>query len=158
MFGPPDSYGPGPLPHRAAPEPATLYGAYKLADEWMARVYQRDYGVSSIGLRPACLAGGVVQRRQGDTGGPALPLPGLPGRVRIGRAPGAVVAALGLKLRDRAVAGGAGLRADIAAGRFEGAGEGQRRADKPACGRVQGDHLFTRQPRRSRTRRCPYRG
>jgi UDP-glucuronate 4-epimerase len=51
-------------------EPATLYGAYKLADEWMARVYDHEYGVRSIGLRPAVVYGAA--RDQGLTSSPTL--------------------------------------------------------------------------------------
>jgi len=68
VYGPPERYGSGPLPHDAASEPTTLYGAYKLADEWMARVYQRDYGVTSIGLRGAVVYG--LARDQGLTSSP----------------------------------------------------------------------------------------
>jgi nucleoside-diphosphate-sugar epimerase len=68
VYGPAERYGAGPLPHDAAPEPTTLYGAYKLADEWMARVYRRDYGVTSIGLRGAVVYG--PGRDQGLTSSP----------------------------------------------------------------------------------------
>jgi nucleoside-diphosphate-sugar epimerase len=36
-----------------APWLATLYGAYKLANEMTAKVYFQDWGVPSVGLRPA---------------------------------------------------------------------------------------------------------
>jgi UDP-glucuronate 4-epimerase len=49
--------------------PTTLYGAYKLADEWMARVYWLDHGVASMGLRPAVVYG--PGRDQGLTSGPS---------------------------------------------------------------------------------------
>ena len=68
VYGPSERYGSGPLPHDAAPQPTTLYGAYKLADEWMARVYQRDYQVTSIGLRGAVVYG--PGRDQGLTSSP----------------------------------------------------------------------------------------
>ncbi|HEX9647427.1 MAG TPA: SDR family oxidoreductase [Alphaproteobacteria bacterium] len=44
---------------------ATLYGAYKLCDEMIARVYAQDWGVPSVGLRPGVVAG--VGRDQGLT-------------------------------------------------------------------------------------------
>ncbi len=68
VYGPPDRYGAGPLPHDAPAEPTTLYGAYKLADEWMARVYKREYGITSIGLRGAVVYG--PGRDQGLTSSP----------------------------------------------------------------------------------------
>jgi nucleoside-diphosphate-sugar epimerase len=68
VYGPTEAYGPGPVPHDAAPQPTTLYGAYKLADEWMARVYQRDHGVTSVGLRGAVVYG--LGRDQGLTSSP----------------------------------------------------------------------------------------
>ncbi len=37
--------------------PSTLYGVYKLAAEGVAERYATDYGVDSIGLRPACVYG-----------------------------------------------------------------------------------------------------
>lgn len=42
---------------------ATLYGAYKLCNEHTAKVYFRDWGVSSVGLRPGVVYG--VGRDQG---------------------------------------------------------------------------------------------
>ena len=68
VFGPADRYGPGPLADDAPAAPSTLYGAYKLADEWMSRVYEQDHGVVSIGLRPAVVYG--PGRDQGLTSSP----------------------------------------------------------------------------------------
>lgn len=68
VFGPADRYGPGPLPDDAPAAPTTLYGAYKLADEWMSRVYEQDHGVVSIGLRGAVVYG--PGRDQGLTSSP----------------------------------------------------------------------------------------
>ena len=68
VYGPADRYPDGPLAHDAAPQPTTLYGAYKLADEWMSRVYERDYGLASIGLRPDVVYG--PGRDQGLTSSP----------------------------------------------------------------------------------------
>jgi len=70
VYGPSERYGGGPLPPDAPPAPTTLYGAFKLADEWMARVYGRDHGVASIGLRAAVVYG--PGRDQGLTSGPTL--------------------------------------------------------------------------------------
>lgn len=44
---------------------ATLYGAYKLANEYTAKVYWLDWGVPSIGIRPNIVYG--VGRDQGMT-------------------------------------------------------------------------------------------
>jgi UDP-glucuronate 4-epimerase len=70
VYGPSERYGDGPLAHDAPAAPTTLYGAYKLADEWMARVYDRDYGVVAIGLRGAVVYG--PGRDQGLTSSPTL--------------------------------------------------------------------------------------
>jgi nucleoside-diphosphate-sugar epimerase len=70
VYGPSERYGAGPLAHDAPAAPTTLYGAYKLADEWMARVYDRDHGVVSIGLRGAVVYG--PGRDQGLTSSPTL--------------------------------------------------------------------------------------
>jgi nucleoside-diphosphate-sugar epimerase len=48
-----------------APWLATLYGAYKLCDEMIARTYAQDWGVPSIGIRPGVVYG--VGRDQGLT-------------------------------------------------------------------------------------------
>lgn len=53
--------GPVNDPH----SPETLYGALKLCNEHTARIYARDYGVSSVGLRP-CIVYGPT-RDQGMT-------------------------------------------------------------------------------------------
>ncbi len=47
---------------------ATLYGAYKLCDEMIARVYYQDWGVSSVGMRPSIVYG--VGRDQGMSSKP----------------------------------------------------------------------------------------
>ena len=70
VYGPADQYPPGPLAHDAPPAPATLYGAHKLCDEWLARVYAADWGVRSIGLRPLTVYG--PGRDQGVTSSPTL--------------------------------------------------------------------------------------
>jgi UDP-glucuronate 4-epimerase len=70
VYGPAERYGRGPLPDDAPAAPTTLYGAYKLADEWMSRVYEQDHGVISIGLRGAVVYG--PGRDQGLTSSPTL--------------------------------------------------------------------------------------
>jgi nucleoside-diphosphate-sugar epimerase len=64
-----DDAKPGePLPNDAAGHPATLYGVYKQANEGTARVYWRENGVSSVGLRPYIVFG--PGRDQGLTSAP----------------------------------------------------------------------------------------
>jgi nucleoside-diphosphate-sugar epimerase len=70
VYGPSERYSPGPLPHDAPTAPAQLYGAHKLAGEWMARIYEQDYGVVSIGLRGAVVYG--PGRDRGHTCSPTL--------------------------------------------------------------------------------------
>ena len=70
VYGPAERYGEGPLPDDAPAAPTTLYGAYKLADEWMSRVYDGEHGVVSIGLRGAVVYG--PGRDQGLTSSPSL--------------------------------------------------------------------------------------
>ncbi len=48
-----------------APWLATLYGAYKLCDEMIGRVYFQDWGTPSVGIRPGVVYG--VGRDQGLT-------------------------------------------------------------------------------------------
>jgi nucleoside-diphosphate-sugar epimerase len=50
----------------------TLYGVFKQAEEAMARVYFRDRGLASIGIRPAAVFG--AGRDQGLSAGPTLAL------------------------------------------------------------------------------------
>lgn len=50
--------------------PSTLYGVYKAADEGIARVYEQDWQVPSIGLRPHTVYG--PGRDQGLTSAPTL--------------------------------------------------------------------------------------
>jgi nucleoside-diphosphate-sugar epimerase len=64
-----DDAKPGePVPADASGHPATLYGVYKLANEGTARVYAKENGVSSIGLRPYIVYG--PGRDQGLTSAP----------------------------------------------------------------------------------------
>lgn len=64
-LGPAGDYDTWPLPDDAVPRPRTLYGAYKVANEQTAGVYAADWGVGSVGLRPAVVYG--VGRDQGMT-------------------------------------------------------------------------------------------
>src|SRR5207237_2290921 len=41
-----------PLTHDTPPNPPTLYGVFKQANEGTARIYWQDYEVPSLGLRP----------------------------------------------------------------------------------------------------------
>jgi nucleoside-diphosphate-sugar epimerase len=52
VFGPPESYPPGPLGDDVPLRPTTHYGYFKCCNEGNARVYFQDHGLSSIGLRP----------------------------------------------------------------------------------------------------------
>ncbi|MGH2930226.1 MAG: NAD-dependent epimerase/dehydratase family protein, partial [Solirubrobacteraceae bacterium] len=70
VYGAAELYPPGPLAHDAAFAPATLYGAHKVCDEWLARVYAADWGIHSIGLRPLTVYG--PGRDQGVTSSPTL--------------------------------------------------------------------------------------
>ena len=64
-LGPASDYDVWPLPDEAVPMPRTLYGAYKVANEQTAGVYAADWGLGSVGLRPAVVYG--VGRDQGMT-------------------------------------------------------------------------------------------
>jgi nucleoside-diphosphate-sugar epimerase len=63
-----DAGADGSVAHGASGHPATLYGVYKQANEGTARVYWREHGVASIGLRPYIVYG--VGRDQGMTSAP----------------------------------------------------------------------------------------
>jgi nucleoside-diphosphate-sugar epimerase len=52
VFGPPESYPPGPLADDVPLRPTTHYGYFKCCNEGNARVYFADHALSSIGLRP----------------------------------------------------------------------------------------------------------
>jgi nucleoside-diphosphate-sugar epimerase len=60
----------GRLEEDAVPHPGNHYGAYKLANEGNARIYWRDSGVPSVGLRPMTVYG--VGRDQGMTSSPTV--------------------------------------------------------------------------------------
>ncbi len=63
-LGPPDLYE-NPVADDALPQPATLYGVYKVANEETARIFWQDWNVGSIGLRPNQVYG--IGRDQGVT-------------------------------------------------------------------------------------------
>ena len=68
IFGPVDLYPEPVLGPDALPKPATLYGAYKVANEQTAAVYAADHGLTSVGLRPFTVYG--AGRDQGVTSQP----------------------------------------------------------------------------------------
>ena len=57
VFGPASMYEGGTVYDDSPAAPATLYGAYKQANEWTARIYSADWGVGSAGLRPSVIYG-----------------------------------------------------------------------------------------------------
>ena len=65
VFGPSEMYEGGTVYDDSPAAPATLYGAYKQANEWTARIYSADWGVGSVGLRPSVIYG--LGRDQGLT-------------------------------------------------------------------------------------------
>jgi nucleoside-diphosphate-sugar epimerase len=68
VYGPRDRYPGGPLMHDAPLDPRSHYGIYKQANEATARVYWRDDGISSVGIRPYVVYG--PGRDQGMTSTP----------------------------------------------------------------------------------------
>lgn len=65
IFGSDDDYPEESLQDDAIPKPSSLYGTYKLANEHIARIYFREHGMTSIGLRSHTIYG--VGRDQGLT-------------------------------------------------------------------------------------------
>jgi UDP-glucuronate 4-epimerase len=57
VYGPASAYPPGPIAHDAPFLPTTLYGVTKVANEQEAKVYWQDYGIRSVGVRPAFVYG-----------------------------------------------------------------------------------------------------
>jgi UDP-glucuronate 4-epimerase len=57
VYGPASAYPPGPIAHDAPFLPTTLYGVSKVANEQEAKVYWQDYGIRSVGVRPAFVYG-----------------------------------------------------------------------------------------------------
>ncbi len=68
VYGAPEDYPPGLVEHDAPQKPLNHYGVYKQANEGTARIYWRDDGISSIGLRPYTIYG--PGRDQGLTSSP----------------------------------------------------------------------------------------
>lgn len=68
VYGSADQYLIEPVPHDALQNPSTLYGGFKACNEQNARVYFKDYGVSSTALRPYTVYG--IGRDQGMTSDP----------------------------------------------------------------------------------------
>lgn len=65
VFGEAHMYEGGVARDDSPTAPVTLYGAYKQANEWTARIYAADRGVGSVGLRPSVIYG--LGRDQGLT-------------------------------------------------------------------------------------------
>lgn len=68
VFGPDELYGAKTVPEGAPLEPGTHYGVFKQCNEGNARIYFKDHGISSAGLRPWAVYG--VGRDVGLTSGP----------------------------------------------------------------------------------------
>jgi len=68
VYGKASDYPPGPVAHDAPLLPNNLYGAYKQADEHIARIYWQDDHISSLGVRPYTVYG--PGRDQGLTSSP----------------------------------------------------------------------------------------
>lgn len=68
VYGTADDYPDPVLGSDAGHKPATLYGAYKVANELTASVYAADHGLGSVGLRPFTVYG--AGRDQGLTSRP----------------------------------------------------------------------------------------
>jgi UDP-glucuronate 4-epimerase len=84
VYGPPDRYPEGIVDDRSPHVPdGNLYAVFKEANELMARVYARDAGVISVGLRPFVVYG--PGRDQGMTSTPTVAmlaaLAGVPYRI-----------------------------------------------------------------------------
>jgi UDP-glucuronate 4-epimerase len=71
VFGPPERYPGRQVEDGSSPMPyPTLYGVFKLANEWTAQHYAVEYDISSTGLRPFIIYG--PGRDQGLTSGPSV--------------------------------------------------------------------------------------
>jgi UDP-glucose 4-epimerase len=68
VFGPEELYRSSKVPEGAPLEPGTHYGVFKQCNEGNARVYFKDHGISSAGIRPWAVYG--VGRDVGITSGP----------------------------------------------------------------------------------------
>ena len=65
VLGPKENYPDTPVKDDAPLAPGSLYGVYKQANEWTARIYWQDWQIPSVGLRPYIVYG--VGRDQGMT-------------------------------------------------------------------------------------------
>jgi UDP-glucose 4-epimerase len=68
VFGPEELYGSARVSEGAPLEPMTHYGVFKQCNEGNARVYFKNHGISSVGLRPWAVYG--AGRDVGLTSGP----------------------------------------------------------------------------------------
>ena len=68
VFGPEELYGSAMVPEGAPLEPTNHYGVFKQCNEGNARIYFKDHGISSAGLRPWAVYG--VGRDVGMTSAP----------------------------------------------------------------------------------------
>lgn len=68
VFGPEEYYGSAKVPEGAPLEPTNHYGVFKQCNEGNARIYFKDHGISSAGLRPWAVYG--VGRDVGMTSAP----------------------------------------------------------------------------------------
>lgn len=57
VFGPDEFYGSSKVLENAPLEPGTHYGVFKQCNEGNARVYFKDHGISSVGIRPWAVYG-----------------------------------------------------------------------------------------------------
>jgi nucleoside-diphosphate-sugar epimerase len=70
VWGPPEEYGDQPLTEEDPLRPATFYGIYKQSNEGCARVFHKNNGLASMGLRPWTVYG--VGRDRGLTSDPTF--------------------------------------------------------------------------------------
>jgi UDP-glucose 4-epimerase len=68
VYGPEEFYGKARVQEDEVLQPETHYGVFKQANEGNARIYYREHGISSVGLRPGVVYG--VGRDQGLTSAP----------------------------------------------------------------------------------------
>ncbi|AEC02261.1 NAD-dependent epimerase/dehydratase family protein [Parasphaerochaeta coccoides] len=68
VYGDISDYANGEFDHNSPLIPRSFYGVYKQANEWQAKVYWQDLGISSIGIRPFVVYGPL--RDQGMTSTP----------------------------------------------------------------------------------------
>lgn len=57
VYGPREAYPPGRVPMLAEPQPVNVYGAWKLAGEYVSKFFWADTGVPTLSLRPGVLYG-----------------------------------------------------------------------------------------------------